>query len=191
MRSATLPKPSVLAKSLVSLALAAACLWAIDAGARNGHGQHGGNRPGAGAPSGQWQGRHVGGGHGRWHGHGHRWHGHGHRWHGHGGYWYPFAWGVGAGVALTYPWWGWGYPYGYYYPYSYPYPYYGYERPVGVVIEERPVTATPLPPPSDATSAFRWYCPSPAGYHPEIAECTQAWLRVLPPDAQTPSPPVR
>ena len=49
----------------------------------------------------------------------------------------------------------------------------------------------PLPPPAEASPAFRWYCPSPAGYHPEIRECTQAWLRVLPPDAQPQSPPVR
>ena len=122
MRSATLPNPSALAKSAVALALAGACLFVTDASARDGRGS-GGVRPVAASPAGgQWHGRHVRGDGHRWHGghrhHGHRWHGHRHHWHFHPGW----AWGVGAGVALTYPWWGWGYPYGYYgHPYSYPY----------------------------------------------------------------------
>lgn len=186
MRSATLPNPSALAKSAVALALAGACLFATEANARDGHGQFGGTRPVAASPAGgQWHGRHVRGDGHRWHGrHGHRghhWHGH-HRHHRHHWHFHPgWAWGLGAGVALTYPWWGWGHPYGYYV----------YERPVGVVIDERPIDVTPLPPPAEASPAFRWYCPSPAGYHPEIRECTQAWLKVLPPDAQPQSPPVR
>ena len=185
-------------KSALTVAIAAACLWAGGADAqRGGHGQSGG-RPVAGSHGGghgQWQGRHgggrqwhgshVNGGH-RWHGGGQRWHGGGHRWrghgYGHGHNWYPFAWGVGAGVALTYPWWGWGYPYGYY---VYESPYY-VERPVGVVIEERSFDAAP---PRPASPGYRWYCPSPAGYHPDVRECSQGWLKVVPEDVQPGSPP--
>ena len=179
-------------RSALTAALAVACLWAAGVDARQGgHGQSGG-RPGVGSPGGghgQWGGRHVGGGNGRhvgggngWHGGGHRWHGgghHGHRWHGHHHrwygypYWYP-AWGVG--VALSYPWWGWGYPYDYY-----------YERPAGgVVFEERSFDAAP---PRAASPEYLWYCPSPAGYHPDVTACTQPWLRVLPEDVPLNSPP--
>jgi hypothetical protein len=178
-----------LVKSALPLALAAACLWVADADARRGHGGSHGGSPGWSGGHGGWHGRHAGGSGSRWHGRGHGWHGgrwHGARWHGgwYGPrYWYPgFAWGLGAGVALTYPWWGWGYP-----TYHYDPTYYDYvERPAGAVNEERTVDS---PPATWDTPAYRWYCPSPPGYHPEVTECSQGWLRVLP-DVDPPhSPP--
>ena len=172
-----------LLKSALPLALTAACLGAADADARRGGGSGGGpGWSGGGRHGGSWSGggRHGGG----WHGggaHGGRWHGGGHGgWHGHR-HWYPgLAWGVGAGVALTYPWWGWGwgYPYG---GWGYPYDYYG-------VVANEPMVELPAPTTGE-TPAYRWYCPAPPGYHPDVAECTQEWLRVLPEGSVPHSPP--
>lgn len=138
-------------------------------------GWRGGNR-------GDWRGGNHGDWRGGWRG-GYRWQG----WHG-GRYYYPgWALGLGVGIGLTYPWWGWGYPYPYY-PY---YPYYPssyvvyepvYDAPVGVVIDRAgPATAPPAP-------AYRWYCPSPPAYYPEVRECSAGWLKVLPQEGG-PTPP--
>jgi hypothetical protein len=65
------------------------------------------------------------------------------------------------------------------------------KRPASVVIEEprgftepdRAVTPAP---------AFRWFCPEPFGYHPDVTECSQRWLPVLPHDAPPgPAPRMR
>lgn len=160
--------PSPLWKSALLVALAAAALWAADADAREG--RHGGGSRGWSGP-GQWQG-----------GPGHRWQGGGHRWSGGHRAFHPgWAVGLGVGVGLTYPWWGgWGHPYGY------PYGYYveRVERPVGVVLDVEPPPVYDSPP-------YRWYCPSPPGYHPDVKECSQGWLKVLPEGAQPHSPPPR
>jgi hypothetical protein len=146
--------------------------WHGGSGGRGGW--HGGSRDGwRGGNHGGWR----GGDHGRWHG------GHGHHgWHG-GRYFYPgWALGLGVGIGLTYPWWGWGYPY-----YAYPSSYVVYERaydaPAGVVIDrDIPITSQPAP-------AYRWYCPSPPGYHPDVRDCSAGWLKVLPPEGGPSSPP--
>ena len=166
----------------LSLALAAGVAFAAaDADAQSrGSGRHSGATGASGGGHGWHGGRHDGwrGGEGRhWNGgrhwdgrHGHHWRGH--HWHGwHGGrYYYPgWALGLGVGIGLTYPWWGWGW----HYPASYVVYDRGYDAPVGVVIDrDGPVTA---PPP-----AYRWYCPSPPGYHPDVRECSAGWLKVLP-----------
>lgn len=164
----------------------------------------GGGRPSAGSPGGKpgwhgggqgnWHGRgsgHWNGGGRHWHGggHGHHGRGHGHHWHGwYGGrYYYPgWALGLGVGIGLTYPWWGWGwnYPYAVSYPSNYVVYDRVYEAPVGVVVDrDAPPAVAPGP-------AYRWYCPSPQGYHPEVVECAAGWLRVLPPDGGRPSAPL-
>jgi hypothetical protein len=142
--------------------------------------------PGA-KPSSGWHGGH--GGHGNWHGRGHG-HGHGH-WHGwHGGrYYYPgWALGLGVGIGLTYPWWGWGWGYPYYPYYAYPSRYVVYENvydaPVGVVIDREGAASAPPPAP-----AYRWYCPSPPGYHPDVGECSTGWLKVVPQEGGRPPEP--
>jgi hypothetical protein len=48
-------------------------------------------------------------------------------------------------------------PYGYAYPNGYAYPY-GY--------------------------ASSYYCPSPAGYYPDVQTCPSGWLQVLPNESQ-------
>jgi len=154
--------------------------WQGGSGGRGGW--HGGNGDGwrGGGNHGGWRGgdhgRHWGGGH---HWRGHHWHG----WHG-GRYYYPgWAFGLGVGIGLSYPWWGWGYPY---YPYTYPSTVVYerlYDAPVGVVIDrDIPITSQPAP-------AYRWYCPSPPGYHPDVRECDAGWLKVLPPEGGPSSPP--
>ena len=159
-----------------------------------GHWSGGGNWNGGG--HGRWNGggRHWnGGGHGHWNGggrhwnagHGGHWRGHHHGWYG-GSYYYPgWALGVGVGVGLTYPWWGWGWNYPYYvnaYPSSYVYDRV-YEAPVGVAVDRAG------PPASAPAPAYRWYCTSPQGYHPDVVECAAGWLKVLP-DAGPPSAPL-
>jgi hypothetical protein len=134
-----------------------------------------------------------GGNHGAWRGNPGGWRGYGGQgWHG-GRYYYPgWAFGLGVGIGLTYPWWGWGYPS---YPYTYPSSVVYervYDAPVGVVVDrDLPVTVQPAP-------AYRWYCPSPPGYHPDVRECSAGWLKVLPesgpsspPSAPLPSTPPR
>jgi hypothetical protein len=156
----------------------------------HGSGWHGGwhgSRPG-------WHGGwHGSGWHGGWRGHpvrwGGAWPGYWNRWH--GGWWGPgwgwgpgwaagwgpgwgwgWGWGVGVGLGVTHPWWGWGWGPGVVIV----------ERPPPSVIEQprvftQPERGSASPPP------FRWYCPAPPGYHPDVAECSQGWLRVLPDEA--------
>lgn len=175
-------------------ALGAAYAVAIDASAREGRGGSWGGKPG-GVHSGAMRGSH--GSHSGWHGgrhHGgqHGWHGgrhhggHGHGWRGHYRYpgyyasgYYPWGWGLGLGVGLTWPWWGWGYDY---------YPYHAYPYPAGVVIERSNAVDQDASP-SSRTRGWRWYCPAVGAYHPDVTECAQPWLRVLPQDGGPPAPP--
>jgi hypothetical protein len=87
-------------------------------------------------------------------------------------------------VGVSPWWWGgywnapyWYYPYPYYpYPYNYPsgYPPTGaYGSGEGVTyIEQSPAPASP-------PTAYWYYCDSPAGYYPSIAQCAQ-WILVDP-----------
>ena len=120
------------------------------------------------------------------------WHGGG--WH-HGGHSHVFF-GASVGIYLG-PGFYWGWPYG---PYAYDgWPYYdAYGDPYSYVYAYPNVTfAYPMNPsyyvePSQDAApeppSFRYYCSDPKGYYPEVANCTQAWLRVLPSDTQ-PAPP--
>lgn len=159
---------------LAVAALAAACAVSVDAQARPG-----GDRPGAGHHRGGHGGhQHHGNRHGHFHGHRH---GHPHHWRGHwrAGFHYPLA--IGIGLGATYPWWG-------YYGYYYPYPRYAYPYPAGVVVERHdpPHDAAP---PVTSPEAFRWYCPPSGGYYPDVRECADTWLKVLPPDRGPSAPP--
>ena len=92
-------------------------------------------------------------------------------------------------VGVSPWWWGgyWNAPYWYYpYPY-YPYPYYPYPYnypsgypPTGMYGFGEGVTyieqsLAPAPPPT----AYWYYCESPPGYYPSIAQCAQ-WILVDP-----------
>ena len=161
-------------------------------GGGNWNGSGGGNWNGSGG--GGWH----GGNHGHWNGGGH---GHGYYkpyWRGYygGHYYYPgWALGLGVGIGLTYPWWGWGWSYPYYGYYGYPSTVVYervYDAPVGVVVERDGAAPSPSPSPSAAPApvpapSYRWYCPSPAGYHPEVSECPAGWLKVLPNGGPPPS----
>jgi hypothetical protein len=140
-------------------------------GGGHGRGFHGGGGHGRGFHGGGGHrpgfGGHHGGGHGRHggdHGHSHR----GHPW---------WGWGLGVGIGVGWPYWGWGYPY---YPY-YPYP--------GYVANET-VYVNPVPMPAYGSEPHRYYCPPVAAYYPEVTECTQPWLKVIPNGSGPAAPPV-
>ena len=190
----------------LGMALAAGIAFATDVHAQGrGRGSTGfSGKPGAGlhaAGHGGWRsgdhgawrggdhGRHWRGDHGRnWRGdHGRNWHGHHRHWHGwRGGHYYYPGWtlGLGVGIGLAYPWWGWGWPHDYVVVDRVV-----VDRPVGMVIEREgsftsaPPSATPQSP-----SSTRWYCPSPAGYYPEVRDCPAGWLKVLPDGGPPPDP---
>ena len=158
-----------------------------------------------GSRSGGSSGRHPGnwnggnGRHGNWNGH----HGHGHG-HGHGywygGWYYPYWWWPtwGATIAVgTWPYWSGTWVDPYYYPNS-PY-YYYYGPPSGTIIyRDQPGQTTPGPgqaapqtAPGQATppaQPFRLYCPATNQYYPDVGECSQQWLKVVPNDGAAPSP---
>ena len=141
-------------------------------GSRGGEaGSGGGRQGGGGARGGGHRGDfHRGGDHGRHHGHHGRHHGH------HGHYFRPH---LGFGLALGAPlWWGPGY-----YPYPYDAPYYyapgyavAYSEPGLVRYVER-------------DPGYRYYCPEPAGFYPDLQTCPKAWLKVVPDGAPSTSPP--
>jgi hypothetical protein len=162
-----------------------------------GGGMHGGGMGGS-MGGGGWHGGSSGGswhGGGSWNGGG--WHGGGSGWHGHTNVVVGFGWGG--------PWWGWWpayYPYySGYYPYSY-YPYYYggyYSAPVydyGSYVQ-RPdagyFEGGDMPPATQAQPQpqLQYYCPNPAGYYPQVQNCSQAWLRVLPQNAPGPGGPTQ
>jgi len=79
---------------------------------------------------------------------------------------------VGVGPAF---WWGPPYPYGWYPP-----PYYVYAQPQ-VVVQEPPVyiQREPSPPPAPPAAQADWYyCPSAEAYYPDVAMCSEAWVKV-------------
>src|SRR5450631_724858 len=127
-----------------------------------------------------------------------------------GGYrgWYGGRWYGGTNVGFYFGlpglWWPGYYPYwggGYYGYASYPYPYYGdaavYSDPGPVVYIQRDQVAdgayAPAPPPAPAarsmpTGQFSYYCINPPGYYPQVQQCTQEWLKVVPNGAARPTP---
>ncbi|MEO8484705.1 MAG: hypothetical protein ABI585_00060 [Betaproteobacteria bacterium] len=152
-----------------------------------GQGSWNGNRDNVNGNHGNWNGN---GNHGHWNGNHGNWHG-GRYW-GYAG-WYPY-WGgwwwpaFGASVALASTW-----PYyGATTTYVEPYPtyYYGapagadYGAPVGTVIQRQEPSAAPAP----QGPAVRLYCPATNAFYPQVTECNQQWLKVLPNDGAAPSP---
>lgn len=176
----------------VGVAFAAGDVGAQSRGGKPGAGISGGKPAFDGGGRGGWQGGRPGGWEGGRHdgwrgsGQGRYWNGgyagygrpwnsgygqHRYGWHG-GRYYYPgWALGLGVGIGLSYPWWG--YPYAYSYPSSYVVYERAYDAPVGVVVDRDGPIASPAP-------AYRWYCPAPAGFHPDVRECSAGWLKVLP-----------
>jgi hypothetical protein len=130
----------------------------------------------------------MGGGWGGGHWHGGGWH---HDDHWHGGY------GASVGIYIG-PGAYWGWPYGYdAWPYDDPWPYYdaygypyAYAYPAPhvtyAVPTDRPYTVERAPSAAPDPPSFRYYCGEPKGYYPQVTNCTQPWLRVLPDDAQAP-----
>ncbi|MQR01167.1 hypothetical protein [Glaciimonas soli] len=93
---------------------------------------------------------------------------------GHGGYYGPR---VGVGISIGGPLYVGPGPY-YGYGYGYPYPYY---PPATVVVQpqeqayiERSDNVAP------AAAAVQYYCPSPAGYYPQIPRCPKGWQKIVP-----------
>ncbi len=74
-----------------------------------------------------------------------------------GPWWYP--WG--------YPYWDYGYGYGYYPPPSAYYDPY-YDEPQEYVQQQ------------GSGTGYWYYCPSSRAYYPDVHECDQEWLRVVP-----------
>ena len=116
------------------------------------------------------------------HGGGHGGHGGGH----HGGFGHGHDQRFFGGFG--YDWWGypywWDYPYyPYYYPYYDPYYYEGYGEP--------PVVPEGVTPPAESEQqqpSFWHFCQDPEGYYPYIKDCPGGWLRVVPPQPNTPPP---
>ena len=140
--------------------------------------------PAWGNGGGRWNGGNGNwnGGNGNWHGgHGHGYY-HGSYW-GYGGWYYPYWgwWWPGLTIAAAWPYW-----YGYYgYPYAYDPGAWSYGAPSGTIIyRSGPDGAASAPNPS-----IRLFCPSTNAYYPDVHECSDQWLKVLPPDNSTPVPP--
>jgi len=112
-------------------------------------------------------------------------HGHpvGHRgWH--GGYRGPRV-GVYYGPGL-----GYGIPYTYAYPYPIGYPF----AFAPLVINTTPITQTYIQQEPIADAAIQpapavnywYYCTQPAGYFPYVQNCSQPWMKVIPPSPANP-----
>ena len=113
------------------------------------------------------------GGHGHGHGHGgHHGHHGGHWGHGHANFGFyfgdPFFWGGPR----------------YYRPYA---PYY-YDPPTTVIVERQPPVYVQRQP-AQAAAQVWYYCPNPAGYYPQVPNCSQQWVTVDP--SSVPPGPVR
>jgi hypothetical protein len=83
------------------------------------------------------------------------------------------------GEVVIGPWWGFGYPYPYW-PYAYgayPPPYYGYAPPPYYAHDgpSEYVQREPEPP-----QEYWYYCPRARAYYPDIRECPEEWVKVLP-----------
>jgi hypothetical protein len=136
---------------------------------------------GGGHDAGAW---HGGGGHGDWRGGHGGWQG-GHDWHGgwHGGT------RIGIGIGFPGFYWGpgWGYPYYAGYPYYSSYPYYAgspyYYAAEPVYVEPGPITYIQRDMSGGAQGdegQYSYYCRDPAGYYPQVANCPNGWLKVVP-----------
>ena len=119
------------------------------------------------------------GGHSR-HGHSyHRGYG-GHSYHGghgyHGGHRYYH--GAPLSYWLAPLWWGprW------YAAYAYP-----YRHETTVIVEERPVYVE-RPPSAASAESWWYYCESAGGYYPDVASCSERWVKVPPRPESTWSP---
>jgi hypothetical protein len=174
----------------IALAVVAAIGLSVGCGSAMAQHSGGGHMGGGGYGGGGY-----GGGGGGYHGGGGGYHGGG-SYHGggyyHGGHYhayYPYF----AFAALGFPYWGLGYGYPYYgsYPYYtsayYPGPYYSgyagysdmYDDSAPGAYVQRDMSSAPQAAPS-GESQYNYYCPSPAGYYPQIQTCTNGWLRVVP-----------
>lgn len=113
-----------------------------------------------------------------------------------GSYWGPRV-GIYYGPGLGY-WgaWNYGWGLGYGIPYTYPFPY-----PVGyplasapLVINTTPITQTYIQQEPIADAAIQpapavnywYYCTQPAGYFPYVQNCSQPWMKVIPPSPANP-----
>ena len=133
--------------------------------------------------NGNWNGRH--GGHGGHNGHGHwGWSGY-YPYYGYGWWGWPYYWGAGIGFAATWPYWSGTWVDPYYGYYGAPATTYYYGAPSGTIIyrSDQP-NATPVP----QGPAVRLYCPATNAFYPNVTECSEQWLRVLPNDGAAPAP---
>jgi hypothetical protein len=82
---------------------------------------------------------------------------------------------LALGAAFGY-WAPWYYPYyGAAYPYPYAsYPAVAYSAPGAVYADAGPTTYIQQDP------GYRYYCRSPAGFYPDVPNCSTGWLKVLP-----------
>src|SRR5664279_2548717 len=125
-------------------------------------------------------------------------------WHGDSGYWGPRV-----GISFGFPgYWPAYYPYAYGYPYGYgyyDYPVYAdpapqvyIQRETGAIAPDSYAPAQGYAPapgymqrqPSApaAQGEYSYYCTNPAGYYPQVANCSQPWLKVVPDASPTPGP---
>ncbi len=89
----------------------------------------------------------------------------------------------------------WGGYYDYYDPFPFPFFYSPppvYAQPRIVVVPSPPAYAPPIvvlqPPapqvyvqqPQAEVQAWRWWCPDPKGFHPDVPECNVNWKKVIP-----------
>jgi hypothetical protein len=150
--------------------------WSGGGGSRNASPNHGG-----GNGTGNWHGNN-----GNWHGG----HGHGHGyWY--GGWYYPYWWwpAWGATIAVgAWPYWSGTWVDPYYYP-AQPQTYY-YGGPSGTIVyRDGPPAAQGQGGVAPPSQPFRMYCPATNQYYPDVSECAQQWLKVLPNDGAAPSMP--
>lgn len=104
--------------------------------------------------------------------------------------WGAAAVGLGIGLAATSPYWGYyNYPYAAY-PAAPYYPAYGYGSNTTVIVDP-PAGALAPAQPQAAPPNFYYYCNSPAGYYPDVAQCSQPWMKVIPDAAGPGAPPPR
>jgi hypothetical protein len=120
-------------------------------GGGSGHAMHGGGFRGGGFRGGGFKGEGFRGGFG----------GHGHFGGHHGGH---FRGGVLVAPVFLGPLW-WDYPY--------------YNTAAPVVVEQQPVEyISPESQPAEAN--YRYYCKESEAYYPNVRECPDGWLRVVP-----------
>jgi hypothetical protein len=149
--------------------------------------------------------QHSGGGHGGGHGGGgHGGGGHGGGWHGGHGGWHG---GTHIGFGFGFPGFYWGYPYYGGYPYYAGYPYYGgypyyagyssyapyyygdeaiYESMPSTYIQRDMSNGVPRSGAPAGEGQYSYYCPDPAGYYPQVQNCANGWLKVIPDNGPRP-----